>query len=266
MAFQREQFTQFLRDNNNYSATVYCSALKSIEELFTVGIDEEYDYDKCAELFERLQKKREAEQNNTNARKLVANYISKLKKYCAFREAVDSSAPASKKTPALGEAPAVERVQPPRSEPFYINNNMTFSLEVAIAQVDTLEDFEKKFSEEFLNDDDHIGNYLRELLVKYDKKDSAVSKAAYLDHSYVGHIVNGKKKNPSRDALICICLAIGTTAEEAQYLLKYAGQAPLYVRRMRDVIIWFGFMKRTDLDTVDAQLRERNYSPLIKNL
>ena len=82
--------------------------------------------------------------------------------------------------------------------------------------------------------------------------------------SYVGNIINGKKLNPSRDALLSICLAIGTELEEAQYLLKYAGQAPLYVRRKRDVVIWFGFMKHMSLDEVDEKLIKRGYKPLLK--
>lgn len=152
-----------------------------------------------------------------------------------------------------------------RNESFYISNKMTPTLEDLISKVDTLEEFEHKFTDEFLNDDDHVGNYLRELLWKYEKKDSVVSNDAHLHQSYVGNIVNGKKRNPSRDALISICLAIGTTVEEVQYLLKYAGQAPLYVRRKRDVIIWFGFMKRLALDDIDEQLRARNYKPLVKD-
>jgi len=72
------------------------------------------------------------------------------------------------------------------------------------------------------------------------------------------------KTNPSRDALIAICLAIGTEIEEVQYLLKYAGQAPLYVRMKWDVIIWFGFMRHMSLDEVDEKLTERNYKPLAR--
>ena len=149
-------------------------------------------------------------------------------------------------------------------ESFYINNSMSASLEDLINHIDTLEDFEKKYSSELLNDDAHIGNYLGELLYKYDKKAVAVSKEAVLAPSYVGNIVNGKKRNPSRDALISICLAIGTDVEEVQHLLKYAGQAPLYVRRRRDVIIWFGFKKKMKLFEVEEKLIERNCRPLVR--
>ena len=151
-----------------------------------------------------------------------------------------------------------------RNEPFYRNNHMTASLDHSIDRYETFEDFEKRWSDELLNEDSRIGDYLDSLLMKYDKRAASVSKDAGLAFAYVGNIINGKKNNPSRNVLISICLAIGTTFEEAQYLLKYAGHAPLYVRRKRDVVIWFGFMKNQDLHTVNEALVERGMQPLIR--
>ena len=145
---------------------------------------------------------------------------------------------------------------------FYKNNRMTVPLEEYIKKCDSIEEFEQRFPEEFLREDSRIGNYLDELLIKYDKKASVVSFDAYLNPSYVGNIVNGKKNNPSRNALICICFALGASVEELQYLLKYSGHLPLYVRRKRDVIIWFGLMKGEPLETVNRNLIERNLEPL----
>ena len=151
-----------------------------------------------------------------------------------------------------------------REDSFYLSNHMTAELEYFITKINTLEEFEKRFPPEFLDDDQHVGVYLEKLLKKYDKRASAVSEEAMLASSYVGNIMSGRKRNPSRDTLIAICFAIGTELEEVQYLLKYAGHAPLYVRRKRDVIIWFGFMKHMSLDEVDDKLIQRNYKPLGK--
>ena len=149
-------------------------------------------------------------------------------------------------------------------EPFYVNNHMSIRLEGMLNQFETFDDFEKSFSREFLKDDTRVGNYLEQLLYKYDKRAAAVSKDAGLAFAYVGNIINGKKNNPSRDVLIAICFALGATFEETQYLLKYAGQAPLYVRRRRDVIIWFGLMKQQDIYTVNTTLIEHGLKPLLK--
>ena len=147
---------------------------------------------------------------------------------------------------------------------FYINNHMTVPLEHFLKSCETYEDFEKRFSDELLNEDGRIGMYLSSLLYKYDKKASVVSFDAHLNPSYVGNIINGKKNNPSRDALICICFALGADEEELQYLLKYAGHAPLYVRRKRDVIIWFGIKKKESIEMVNDNLIERGLKPLYK--
>lgn len=141
---------------------------------------------------------------------------------------------------------------------------MSSTLEGMIKNIDTFDEFEKKFSDEFLADDDRVGNYLEKLIWKYDRDFSSVSYKAGLDRSYVGNIVRGKKNNPGRDALIAICLEIGTTVDEVQYLLKYAGHAPLYVRRKRDVIIWFGFIKHKELREVDYDLYTRGYKTFLK--
>ena len=147
---------------------------------------------------------------------------------------------------------------------FYRNNKMSIDLERYINKFDTFEEFEKNFSDEFLKADNQVGDYLNDLLIKYNKKASVISNEAMQSSGYVGNIINGKKNNPSRDVLICICLAMGTTFEEVQYLLKYAGKAPLYVRNKRDVIIWFGFKKKESLDTVNCNLLKRGYKLLYK--
>ena len=151
-----------------------------------------------------------------------------------------------------------------QKDTFYRNNKMTVLLEYSFQDCSTFEDFERRFSDELLNEDTRVGDYLANLLFKYDRKASVVSFDAHLNHSYVGNIINGKKNNPSRDALICICFAMGATEEETQYLLKYSGHAPLYVRRKRDVIIWFGLMKGETLETVNDNLVKRGLKPLYK--
>lgn len=148
---------------------------------------------------------------------------------------------------------------------FFINNNMTPKLEDYLHNMKSFDEFEAKFSDEFLNDDHRIGNYLRDLIYKYagfDAKLSKISFDAHLAHSYVGNIYNYKKNNPSRDALICICFVLGTSEKELNYLLKYAGHAPLYVRRKRDVRIWYGIMQKESLETVNDDLLARGMKPL----
>ena len=68
-----------------------------------------------------------------------------------------------------------------------------------------------------------------------------------------------------RKPLILKAFALGATEEELQYLLKYAGHAQLYVRRKRDVIIWFGIMKGESLESVNDALLTRSLTPLYRD-
>ena len=151
------------------------------------------------------------------------------------------------------------------ADAFHLNLNCpSISIEYMLRSSDTYEEFEKMMTNEFLDEDKRVSYYLDQLIIEHDKKHATVSREAGLNSSYVGNIVNGKSLNPSRDVLIAICMAIGTTEDEVQCLLKYAGHAPLYVRRKRDVIIWFGFKKEMSIDQVDAILIERGYEPVFQ--
>jgi len=148
------------------------------------------------------------------------------------------------------------------NEFFFQSNSTTILLEGVISKFNSFEEFEKKYSDEMLKGDSRLGNYLDDLVYKSGKKAHTVSEDAHLSSAYVEHIINKRTKQPKRDPLICIAFAVGATVEELGYLLKYAGLAPLYVRRKRDVIIWFGLMKGEALETVNNNLIDRGLAGL----
>lgn len=151
------------------------------------------------------------------------------------------------------------------ADAFHLNLKYpSISIEYMLRSSETFEEFESKMTDEFLDEDKRVSYYLDQLVYEHDKKYATVSREAGLNSSYVGNIVNGKSPNPSRDVLIAICMAIGTTVDEVQCLLKYAGHAPLYVRRKRDVIIWFAFKKEMKIDQVDEILLARGYDPVFQ--
>ena len=145
---------------------------------------------------------------------------------------------------------------------FYNSKYESIRLEYYLEKCKNYDEFEKMCSGDLLSENIYVGYYLSQLLYKYDKKASVVSIDARLASAYVGNIINGKKNNPSRDTLIRICFALGANIEETQYLLKYAGHAPLYVRRKRDVIIWYGIMQQEHMDVVNDNLLKRGFKPL----
>ena len=148
------------------------------------------------------------------------------------------------------------------NESFFISNNMTATLEDYIDKIHTFEDFEQRFPDELLKKDDRARDYLWKLLDIHQITPSKASANANLNRATASKILNGDIKEPSRDTLIALCIGMRATIDEVQYLLRYSGEAPLYPRRKRDVLIWFGIVKEKSVATINLELAERNMDPL----
>lgn len=257
MSYQREEYQEYLNANGIYNTSPYSSCLDKIEKTVHVDIDWEYDTDKCEGLLKTLLELRGNAADDAKKYGQYKNLMSKLNKYCQFRGAPDQPVVAEMvvKEEIPIATPQVRHIPDESEEEFFFNaNEMTVPMEVYIRQCRSFDEFEEKYLDQFVANDDRVGQYLQKLLWKYDKDQATVSTDAGLNRSYVGNIVRGRNNNPSRDVLIAICLATGTTVDEVQHLLRYSGHNPLYVRRKRDVIIWFGFMKHWDVTRVNEDL------------
>lgn len=141
----------------------------------------------------------------------------------------------------------------------------SFDIERALSSghFKSLEDFEEYFEREMLCEKEkRFPAFFGQLVDKYGYPDSRLSEEAGLATSYVGLIRNGRK-NPSREVILRLCLVMGCDIDETQHLLKYAGHAPLYIRRKRDVVIWYGIMSGMTLDAVEQSLIDRGMKTLI---
>jgi hypothetical protein len=146
-------------------------------------------------------------------------------------------------------------------EVFFQSNKTSMTLESILRQCDSFDEFEEKCSDDMLNSDCRTSIYLMRLLEKYHWKTSAASEAAEMSTGYLGLIIGGKR-NATRDMLIRVAIAIGATTEETDYLLKYSGYNPLYVRNKRDVIIWYGLSKKEALSVINTNIKNRGLEPL----
>ena len=147
---------------------------------------------------------------------------------------------------------------------FFKHKYPTNSLENFLRMAKSFEEFEKICSNDLMNENLLMGDFLYHLLDKYDVSPNKASLEIGRSHSYVRKIVNGKELNPSRDVLLAICVLIGATTEETQILLRYSGKAPLYARRKRDVIIWYALEKIESLIDLNCYLSEKGYETLSK--
>lgn len=106
-----------------------------------------------------------------------------------------------------------------------------------------------------------IAELLAELYEKKDFSKAALARKAGMSEVYLHQVFAGRR-NPSRDRLLCLCVGLETTLEEAQRLLKQASYAPLYPRLKRDAIISFGIVHHMELGEINDKLFAENEKTL----
>lgn len=147
---------------------------------------------------------------------------------------------------------------------FFRHKHSSLSIEQAIERFTTFEEFENYFTDDLMDENLLLADYLYRLLDRYGVSANRVSLDIGKTHSYVRKIISGQELNPSRDVLLAICVRLKATVEETQILLRYAGKSPLYARRKRDAIIWFALKKHQDLKSLNDYLEKKGYAQLSK--
>lgn len=97
----------------------------------------------------------------------------------------------------------------------------------------------------------HLAEFLQQYLHEKGLKRSDVIRVSQLNEVYAYQIFNGMK-NPVRDKVLCLLLAMKLTVEEAQTLLKVCGYAPLYSKNERDCILIYALEHH--LTVIETQL------------
>ena len=109
------------------------------------------------------------------------------------------------------------------------------------------------------------GQSIAELLAVYyertDLSKAALARKAGMSEVYLHQVFAGRRK-PSRDRLLCLCVGLETSLEEAQQLLKLASYAPLYPRLKRDAIISYGIVHHMALGEINDKLFTENEKTL----
>ncbi len=112
----------------------------------------------------------------------------------------------------------------------------TTNLENELRSCDTLENFLKVNRDELSTAS--LAEQIQTLIASKGLTRSDVVKSSNLNEVYAYQIISGARR-PSRDKLLCLCIAMKATLDETRELLIHGGFAPLYVRSQRDSIIIF---------------------------
>lgn len=105
--------------------------------------------------------------------------------------------------------------------------------------------------------------YLQNLLNKLGLKKSEIIRNTELSEVYGYQIFSGER-TPSRDALLCVCIAMKLDIETTQNLLKISGYAPLYSKSMRDSIIVIGIQNKLSVYKINEALYNQGEPTLNK--
>lgn len=136
----------------------------------------------------------------------------------------------------------------------------TSQLENELAEADDLKKFLDDNTENFRRFT--LAEYLRRLLDVKNLTKAQVIRDSQLDEGYAQHIFGGRK-NPSRDKILSLALAMKLSTQETNYLLYYAGHNKLYARDERDNVIAFALENHKTVLQTNELLKNLNMLPLI---
>ena len=124
--------------------------------------------------------------------------------------------------------------------------------EIATTKQD-FESFANENKDEF--DEFDSRDYLNRLLVTKNLQPTDIIRRSGLERSYVYHIINGERKNPSQGKVIALCIAFELTVEQTQRLLRYP-------RNQRDSIILYGISRKMSVMEINEHLLNLNFELL----
>ena len=108
-----------------------------------------------------------------------------------------------------------------------------------------------------------LADYLAQLLEEKGLTKAEVVRRSNLHQVYGYHIFGGYKKNPSKEKVLALALAMGLTTEEAQRLLYYAGAKQLYVRDPWDSVVWYALEHKMSVGETNELLEKLNVGRLL---
>ena len=106
-----------------------------------------------------------------------------------------------------------------------------------------------------------LSEALNDLLSKKGLRKSQVIRDSELSEIYAYQIFSGVRR-PDRKKLLCLAVAMHTTPDEAQTLLKHGGYPPLYAKTPFDSVIIYGMYKGLSVVEINEILFEHNLETL----
>ncbi|MBQ6231331.1 MAG: helix-turn-helix transcriptional regulator [Eubacterium sp.] len=142
------------------------------------------------------------------------------------------------------------------------DDSTTRNLGDILSKIDNTSEMEKYFDNPKVTDSyDSFIDYLRSIIDTKGLTDSDLITKSGIEKSYYYQIMKGSR-NPGRDKVIRLCIAAGLTNRETTRTLELSGNAPLYPKNRRDIIITVGINQHASVDDINLLLDKYKEEPL----
>jgi len=137
-----------------------------------------------------------------------------------------------------------------------LNNELSEAEDIEEFIEDNLESFQKYT----------LAEYLGVLMKEKGQKKSEIIAKSHLEQIYAYHIFAGRKKNPSRNKILALALAMNLTQKETGRLLYYAGSEVLYPKNAWDSVIIYALNNKMSVEDTNTLLLKLSQAPLMQNV
>ena len=130
-------------------------------------------------------------------------------------------------------------------------NKTSSELDKELSSSAGLTSFLQKNHESFI--DSQVDEELTHLLQEKNVSKAELAKRTGMSDVYIYQVI-GRRRTPSRDRMLCICIGLGCTLQETQELLKRCRYVPLYSKIRRDAAIMFALTHGWSVERLNDEL------------
>ncbi len=107
----------------------------------------------------------------------------------------------------------------------------------------------------------NFAEYFRSLPAAHSTDSAELIRRSGLERSYFYQVMKGKR-NPGRDKVLRLCLGAGLSLKETTRALELSGNAVLYPRKRRDIILTLAINQKAGVDDTNLLLFKYGEEPL----
>ena len=143
-----------------------------------------------------------------------------------------------------------------------MEESTTSNLAKVLKNIDTAQEMEQYMElPEVMNSCQTFPEYFRSLPAVQEMDTGELIRSSGLERSYYYQVMKGTR-SPSRDKVLRLCLAAGLNLKETTRALELSGNAVLYPRKRRDIILTVAVNQMADVDDTNLLLFKYGEKPL----